>query len=68
MWGPEPFSPDDDVTLEKNVFCSGEDLKDLQNTVEAEITTFKTWFNINKLSLNENETKLMVFRGARKKI
>lgn len=50
----------DDTTL----FCSGNDLHDLQSTVESELKAYKIWFDRNKLSLNENKTKFMVF-GSR---
>ena len=48
-----------------NVYCSGEDLKEVLRTVEVELFQLKKWFDINKLSLNEKKTKFMVFSGAR---
>ena len=51
----------DDTTL----FCSGPDIKELLSTVERELIMLKEWFDINKLSLNENKTKCMVFSGVR---
>ena len=38
-----------------NVYCSGEDLKEVLRTVEVELFQLKKWFDINKLSLNEKK-------------
>lgn len=43
------------------IFCAGDDLKSLLDLVSIEMTTLKTWFDLNKLSLNLNKTKLMLF-------
>ena len=48
-----------------NLFCSGPDIKELLSTVEKELSMLKEWFDINKLSLNENKTKFMVFGDVR---
>uniref|UniRef100_A0A3P8T4U6 Reverse transcriptase domain-containing protein n=1 Tax=Amphiprion percula TaxID=161767 RepID=A0A3P8T4U6_AMPPE len=48
-----------------NLVSSGPDIKELLTTVEKELIKLKEWFNINKLSLNENKTKFMVFGGVR---
>ena len=48
-----------------NLYCSGKDLKQLLDAVERELNTIKTWFDINKLSLNLTKTKYMIF-GTRK--
>lgn len=50
----------DDTTL----FSSGPDIKELLTTVEKELIWVKKWFDTNKLSLNENKTKFMVFGGV----
>ena len=50
----------DDTTL----FCSGLDIKELLSTEEKKLIMEKEWFDINKLSLNENKTKSMVFGGV----
>lgn len=39
----------------------GPDIKVSLNTVENELIVLKEWFDSNKLSLNENKTKCMVF-------
>lgn len=44
-----------------NLFCSGKDLKHLLGTVETELKIIKRWFDVNKLSLNLNKTKFIVF-------
>lgn len=49
-----------------NFFCSGEDLKTLAVCVETEMVNLKKWFDENKLSLNLNKTKFMVFTNKRK--
>lgn len=50
-----------------NLLCSGKDLRHLLDTVERELGTIKRWFDINKLSLNLNKTKYIVF-GDRKNL
>ena len=48
-----------------NLYCSGKNLEWLLNAVEVELKRLKTWFDINKLSLNITKTKYMIF-GTRK--
>lgn len=48
-----------------NIFCSGEDLQQVLDVVKYEMLKLKCWFNSNKLSLNLNKTKFMIF-GNRK--
>lgn len=43
------------------MFCSGKNLKELLCCVEMELENLKTWFDVNKLSLNIRKTKFMVF-------
>ncbi len=43
-----------------NLFCSGNDLQK-QTLVMTELNKLKSWFNINKLSLNLSNTKIMHF-------
>ena len=47
----------DDTTL----YSSGKDLNLLLETVEKELHYLKVWFDINKLSLNIEKTKIMLF-------
>ena len=49
-----------------NLYCSGKSLEQLLNVVEGELKSLKTWFDINKLSLNLTKTKFIIF-GTRKK-
>jgi hypothetical protein len=44
-----------------NIFCSGENLQQLVKDVTKEINKLKIWFDSNKLSLNLNKTKIMLF-------
>lgn len=44
-----------------NIFCSGENLQQLVEDVTKEINKVKIWFDRNKLSLNLNKTKIMLF-------
>lgn len=44
-----------------NLYCSGKSLEWPMNTVEREIKVLKTWFDINKLSLNLSKTKFTLF-------
>lgn len=48
-----------------NMFCSGKNMDELLQSVEKELTVLKKWFDYNKLSLNENKTKFMIFSGNR---
>ncbi len=43
-----------------NIFCSGENLQ-LLDMIITELNKLKTWFHRNKLSLNLNKTKIMLF-------
>lgn len=44
-----------------NLYCSGKSLEQLLNTVERELKVLKKWFDINKLSVNLNKTKFIIF-------
>ena len=50
----------DDVTI----FCSCENYSELVKTVNEEINRIKNWLDINKLSLNLNKTKVMMFSSS----
>lgn len=49
--------------MTQTYFVQEEDVIQLLNTVEKELITLKKWFDVKKLSLNENKTKHMVFGG-----
>ena len=44
-----------------NVFCSGKNIDEMLKELQDEMERIKRWFNINKLSLNLNKTKIMLF-------
>lgn len=44
-----------------DIFCSGENLQQLLEMVTSEMSKSKNWFDLNKISLNFNQTKLMLF-------
>ena len=44
-----------------NLFCHGKNLEELLKTMERELNILKTWFDLNKLSLNLSKTKLIIF-------
>lgn len=48
-----------------NIMCAGEDLQQLLKEMTHEMNKLKNWFDLNKLSLNLDKTKLMLF-GRRK--
>jgi len=54
---------DDTFTLD-----SGENLKDLINSVNTEINKIAVWFRANKLAVNISKTKYMIFRMKGKKL
>ena len=44
-----------------NILYAGDNLEDLLEGVSTELLKLKKWFNLNKLSLNVNKTKLILF-------
>ena len=44
-----------------NLFASGKDMNKLCRMINAELDLLKTWFSINKLSLNLSKTNYMIF-------
>lgn len=49
-----------------NIFCSGNDLSQLQEDITKEMIKLKTWLDFNKLSLNLSKTKFMLFGNSRR--
>jgi len=47
-----------------NLFCSGDNLKQLLDTMEKEMVQLKNWFDSNKITLNTRKTTFIVF-GSR---
>jgi len=48
-----------------NIICADDNLEQLLASVTVELIKLKTWFNINKLSLNLNKTKIMLFSNRK---
>ena len=48
-----------------NLFCSGNDLLKLSETVTHELSKLKNWFAVNMLSLNVSKTNYMLFSNSR---
>ena len=48
-----------------NIFFSGDDLYQLVEAINFEISKLKLWFDNNKLSLNLSKTKFMLFGNCR---
>ncbi len=49
-----------------NILVSRENLQQLLSTTTSEISKLKKWFDRNKLSLNLNKTKIMIFGKCKK--
>ena len=52
---------------ETNLFYSGKDIHSLFNTVNNELSNISHWFNSNKLSLNADKTKFILFHKVRQR-
>ena len=48
-----------------NIFCSANDIKQLENMVCNKLYKLQLWFSINKLSLNIAKTNDMLFSGQK---
>ena len=48
-----------------NIFCSGENLQQLLDVISSELSKIKKWLDKNKLSLNLNKTKIMLFGNCK---
>lgn len=71
--GPKLFVSINDICSVSNVFtyvlfaddttlhCSGEHVNILLKKAEQELHKWKTWFDLNNLSLNRDKTKYVVF-------
>jgi hypothetical protein len=54
---------DDTFSLE-----SGDNIHELATKINAEINKMAVWFRVNKLAVNINKTKYMIFRMKGKKL
>ena len=52
----------DDTTL----FCDINSIPDVEHSLNAELSKITDWLAANKLSLNANKTKFMVFHSDKK--
>ena len=48
-----------------NIICADDNLEQLLASVTVELDKLKIWFNTNKLSLNLNKTKIMLFSNRK---
>ena len=44
-----------------NIFLSGDDAKEISNTLSIELDKLNSWFAVHKLSLNVSKTNYMIF-------
>ena len=51
-----------------NLFYSNKDIDSLYEFVNKELVNINIWFQANKLSLNANKTKYILFHKPRKKM
>ena len=46
-----------------NIFCSGNNLKELQGMINGVLAKLAKWFAVNKLTLNQSKTNYMIFQN-----
>ena len=46
-----------------NIFCAGNNLKELQGLINGVLAKLAKWFAVNKLTLNLSKTNYMIFRN-----
>jgi len=51
------------IADDTNLFFSSRSIKQLRTVINEELDKLKNWFQINKLSLNANKTKFILFGG-----
>ena len=51
-----------------NIFASSHNAKELENTMNMELTHMKRWCDINKLSINGKKTNFMIIKAPQKKL
>ena len=47
-----------------NIFCAGNNLKELQGILNGVLAKLAKWFAVNKLTLNLSQTNYMIFRNC----
>jgi len=55
------------IADDTNIFCTGDNLQQLLAEINLELCQLKIWFDINKLSLNLDKTKFMLFGNCKSK-
>ena len=48
-----------------NIFLSGDDVKEISNTLSKQLDKLNSWFAANKLSLNVSKTNYMIFGNTK---
>ena len=51
-----------------NLFCSGKNISEIIDTLNNELTLYMKWMQINKLTVNADKTKVIIFRKPRTKL
>ena len=51
-----------------NLFCSGNDIRQLESTVNNELIRVQEWLTLNQLTLNIKKSNFIVFKSHRKKL
>ena len=46
-----------------NIFCAGNNLKELQGMINGVLAKLAKWFAVNELTLNLSKTNHMIFRN-----
>ncbi len=49
-----------------NIFLSGNNLKEMTETFNVELTKIHKWLEVNKLSINIDKTNYIIFRSKKK--
>ena len=46
-----------------NIFCAGNNLKELKAMINGVLAKLAKWFSVNKLTLNLSKTNYMIFKN-----
>ncbi len=49
-----------------NIFLSGNNLKEMTETVNVELAKIHKWLQVNKFSINIDKTNYMIFKSKKK--
>ena len=53
---------------DSNLFKQGNNLKEMQDTMNTELARLSYWLKLNKLSLNISKTQFIMFKGRRRSV